>query len=123
MPRVVQKPIKPKTPGARKKEDAYEITDGDPTHEIEVEERMEYRKQMEANVMMYSEASSDRRVRDEQFFLNMDIVMRKVKQIAQLNGLSNGFSEGVCETLSLAVQERIRTILDRLVCEKVHKFD
>jgi hypothetical protein len=115
MPRVIQKPIKPKAAATKKKEDAYEITDGDPTRAIEDEERTEYRKQMEANVMMYSDASTDHRVRDEQFFLNMDIVMRKVKQIAVANGLSNGFSEGVCETISLAVQERIRTLLDRLV--------
>jgi hypothetical protein len=111
----------PKVP-TKKKDDAYEITDGDPTHEIEIEERMEYKRQMEANIMMYSDASTDHRVRDEQFFLNMDVLMRKVKQIASKNGLSTGFGEGVCETLSLAVQEHIRTILDKLVRMSIVKL-
>jgi hypothetical protein len=112
-PRPAQK-IKPMRRSGREDRDRdMEIRDSDPTQDILREERMRLSEQMARDAAMIQH-SQDPRARDEQFFLNMHSLRAKLNEIAYSNGLS-GFSDGVCETLSLAVQEHIRTFMDQLV--------
>eukprot|EP00475_Leptophrys_vorax_P012889 TRINITY_DN1925_c0_g1_i10.p1 TRINITY_DN1925_c0_g1~~TRINITY_DN1925_c0_g1_i10.p1 ORF type:complete len:429 (-),score=88.89 TRINITY_DN1925_c0_g1_i10:1800-2939(-) len=113
--RAVPKPRHMK-PG-RDEKDRYEIRDSDPTGDILREERMRMSEQM-----AMVQHSQDPRAQKEQFFLNMDTLMHKLRQITSDNGL-DGFTEGVCETLSLAVQEHVRTFLDQLITVSKWRLD
>lgn len=93
--------------------DPYEIRDEDPTLRIIREERQALNDQI-ARDSQYVPTVADPETQNEQYFLNREVLEYKLQRIALDSGL-NGFGRAVCETISLAVQEYIRTFVDQLV--------